>query len=148
MEVLEEVSVLVDTYFFNEFIGTKSSAFLKVIANQSSIDMNLFKRTRRSLNCTPKTMKIVREIRENLLCVVKRKYLVTKKEDSSCWCSKSGLLLNRKHIISRCKKVSGDINSRHDIVVNILLINILIQRRLVSHEQKWEGGNTARTAQE
>ena len=60
-EVLEEESVLIDTHFFNEFTETKSSAFLKnVIANQNSIGLNLFKRTWRSLNCTPKTMKVVR----------------------------------------------------------------------------------------
>ena len=37
-EVLEEVSVLIDTHFFNEFTETKSSAFLKnAIANQNSM---------------------------------------------------------------------------------------------------------------
>ena len=56
-EVLEEVEVLVDTHF-NEFSETKSSLFLKkVLANQGSIDTNLFKKTWRTLNCTPKTMK-------------------------------------------------------------------------------------------
>ena len=60
-EVLEEVSVLIDMHFFNEFTETKSSAFLKnVIANQNTIDVNLLKRTWRSLKCTPKTMKVVR----------------------------------------------------------------------------------------
>ena len=70
--MLEEVSVLIDTHFFNEFTETKSSAFLKnVIANQNTIDLNLFKRTWRSLNWTPKTMKVVREIQENLICIGK-----------------------------------------------------------------------------
>ena len=36
------------------------------------------------------------------------------------------------------KKVSAEINARHDIVVNILLNNILKQRGLITHEQKWE----------
>ena len=44
-DVLEEVSVLIGTHFFNEFLETKSSAFLRnVIANQGSIDMNILKR--------------------------------------------------------------------------------------------------------
>ena len=69
-EVLEEVEVLVDTHFFNEFSETKSSLFLKkVVAHQGWIEMRLFKKTWRSLNCTPKTSKIIREIQENLLCV-------------------------------------------------------------------------------
>ena len=73
-EVLEEVEDLVDTHFFDEFWETKSSMFLKrVIANQSAIDVKLLKRTWRTLNCTPKTMKIIREIHENLLCVGKRR---------------------------------------------------------------------------
>ena len=53
-DVLEEVEVLIDTHFFDEFSGTKSSAFLKkAIENQSSIDVRLFKRTWRTLNCSP-----------------------------------------------------------------------------------------------
>ena len=38
--------------------------------------------------------------------------------------------------MSCCKKVSAEINSRHDIVVNILLNNILVQRGLITHEQR------------
>ena len=73
-EVLEEVDVLIDTHFFNEFGGTKSSTFLKkIIDNRGSIDMSLLKKSWRSLNCTPKTMKVIREIQENLLCVGKRR---------------------------------------------------------------------------
>ena len=53
--------------------------------------------------------------------------------------------MNAKHIISCCMKVSGDINARHDIVVNILLNNILKQRRLITHEQRWEERKTVRT---
>ena len=69
-DVLEEVEVLIDTHFFNEFYGTKSSIFLKrVLENQGSIEMRLLKRTWKSFNCSPKTMKIIREIHENLLCV-------------------------------------------------------------------------------
>ena len=41
-EVLEEVDVLIDTHFFDEFYETKSSLFLKkVIKNQNAIDTNL-----------------------------------------------------------------------------------------------------------
>ena len=149
-EVLEEVEVLVDTHFFNEFSETKSSQCLKkVIAHQSAIDLRLFRKTWRSLNCSPKTMKVIREIKENLLCVGKRKELITKKKaDSMCWCSKSGLALNSKHIVSCCKRVGGEINARHDAVVNILLNNILKQRGLISHEQKWEDRKTVRTARD
>ena len=57
----------------------------------------------------------------------------------------SGLALNAKHIISCCRKVSAEINTRHDIIVNILLNDILIQRGLVSHEQKWEDRKTVKT---
>ena len=146
-DVLVEVEVLIDTHFFNEFYETKSSSFLKrIIANQSVIEMGLFKRTWKSLNCTPKTLKIIREIQENLLCVGKRKELITKKKaETKCWCSKAGQQLNAKHIISNCRKVSGDINSRHDVVVNILLNNILKQRRLITHEQRWEERKMVRT---
>ena len=91
-EVLGEVEVLIDTHFFNEFSETKSSMFLKkVLANQNSIEMRLFKKTSRTLNCTPKTMKVIRELQENLLCVGKRKDLITKKKaETTCWCSKTG----------------------------------------------------------
>ena len=45
-EALEEVEVLIDTHFFNEFWKTKSSWFLKkVIANQSVVDMSLLMKT-------------------------------------------------------------------------------------------------------
>ena len=51
---MEEVEVLIDTHFFNEFTETKSSQFLKkVLANQSVIEVRLFRKTWRSLNCSP-----------------------------------------------------------------------------------------------
>ena len=145
--VLEEVRVLIDAHYFDEFSETKSSLFLKrVVANQSVIDMRLLKRTRRTLICSPKTLKVIREIQENLLCVGKRKEMITKKKaDLKCFCSKTGLPLNAKHIISCCRKVSSEINARHDMVVNILLNNILVQRGLISHEQKWEDRKMVRT---
>ena len=71
--------------------------------------------------------------------VGKRKELITKKKvELKCCCSKAGMTLNSKHIVSCCRKVSGEIYSRHDSVVNILLNNILVQRGLVTHEQRWE----------
>ena len=71
------------------------------MANQSVIDMNLFKMAWRTLNCTPKTMKVIREIQENLLCVGKRKELIIKKRaETQCWCRKTGLPLNAKQIVS------------------------------------------------
>ena len=87
----------------------KSSGFLKkVITHQSAIDLRLFRKTWRTLSCSPKTMKVIREIQENLLCVGKRKELITKKKaDSRCWCSRTGAQMNAKHIISCWKRVSG-----------------------------------------
>ena len=42
-DVLEEVGVLIDTHFFNEFAESMSSVFQKKdISNQNSIEMNLF----------------------------------------------------------------------------------------------------------
>ena len=72
-EVLEEVEVLIDTHFFNDFSETKSSAFLKkvIAAHQSAIDLHLFGKTWRSLNCTLKTMEMIREVQENIICVWK-----------------------------------------------------------------------------
>ena len=58
------------------------------------------------------------------------------------------LQLNAKHIVSCCRKVSGEINGRHDTVVNILLNNILVQRGLITHEQKWEDRKIVRTARD
>ena len=98
------------------------------------------------MNCSPKTMKVIREIQENLLCVGKRKELITKKRTEPwCFCSPTRMPLNSKHIVSCCKKVSGEINARHDIIVNILLNNSLRQRRLITHEQKWEDRKMVRT---
>ena len=76
----------------------------------------------------------VREIQENLLCVGKRKELIRKKTDTKWWCSRAGLAFNAKHVISCGKKVSGEIGTRHDIVVDILLNNIPIQRGLITNE--------------
>ena len=89
-EVLEEVEILIDMHYFNEFSGARSSAFLKrILASQNTIEMNLLKRTWRTLNCTSKTLKVIREIQENLLCVGKRKELITKqKTETKCWRSK------------------------------------------------------------
>ena len=101
MDVLYDVEVLNDAYFFNQFSERKSSVFLKkVIANHNMIDVGLLKKTWRTLNCTPKTLKVIREIQENLFCVGKRREMITKrKTDSRCWCSKTGLPLNAKHIV-------------------------------------------------
>ena len=54
--------------------------------------------------------------------------------------------LAAKHIVSCCGKVSAEINTRHDTVVNILLNNILMQRGLISHEQKWEDRKMVRSS--
>ena len=147
-DVLEEVEVVVDLHFFNEFSGTKSSSFLKkVMENQSVIDTRLFTKTWKTVNCSPKTLKVIREIQENLLCVGRRKEMITKQRaQTKCWRSKTGTPLNAKHIISCCKRVSAEINARHDIVVNILLNNILVQRGIITHEQRWEDRKMVRSA--
>ena len=44
--------------------------------------------------------------------------------------------------------MSSEIIARHDIVLNVLLNNILIQRGLISHEQNWEDRKTVRTARD
>ena len=60
--VSEEVEVLIDAYHFNEFAELKSSSFLKkVIENKRTIDVGPFKKTRRTLNCSPLSMKVIRE---------------------------------------------------------------------------------------
>ena len=105
-EALEELDVLIEPHFFNEFTETNSSAFLKtVITNHNSNNLNLFKRTWSSINGSPNMMKAIREIQENLLCVGKRREMITKKKpETKCWCSKTGLQLNSKHIVSCCKR--------------------------------------------
>ena len=105
-DVLEEVELLIDAHFFDEFSGTKSASFLnKLIDKQGPVDIRLLRKAWRTLNCSPKTMKVIREIQENLLCVGKRKALITKKSiDTKCWCSKTGAQLNARHIISCCRK--------------------------------------------
>ena len=79
-EVLEEVEILIDVHFFNLFSETKSSQFLKRIVAKNTNDLNLFKRTWRTLNCTPKTMKVIMEIQENLLCVGKKMEMITRQK--------------------------------------------------------------------
>ena len=74
--------------------------------------------------------------------------ITKKKTDSRCWCSKTGPPLNAKHVVGCCRKVSAEINARHDNVVNILLNNILVKRGLVSHEQKWEDRKMVRTGRD
>ena len=52
------------------------------------------------------------------------------------------------HIVSCCRKESCEINARHDIVVNILLNNILVQRGLVTYKQSWDDRKMIRTARD
>ena len=147
-DVLKEVEVLIDTHLFNAFSESKSSLFVKkAISNQNSLDMHLLKKTWRSLNCSRNTLKVIRKIHENLLCIVKRKELITKtKAETMCFCSNNGLPLTAKHIISCSRNVNSQINARHDMAVNILLNNnILIQRGQVTHEQNWDVRKIVRT---
>ena len=78
-DVLEEIDTLIDMHFYDEFSATKSSLFLKkIVSNQGSVEISLLKKTWRTLNCSPKTMKVIGEIQENLLCVGRRRELMTK----------------------------------------------------------------------
>ena len=45
LDVLDEVEDLVNTDYFSESLETKSPASEKVVANPSSVDMNIFKKT-------------------------------------------------------------------------------------------------------
>ena len=76
----------------------------------------------------------------------KRNELITKKKaETKCWCSRKGTVLHVKHIVCCCKKENLEIDVHHDIVVNILLNNILVQRGLVAHEQSWVERKMVRT---
>ena len=85
------------------------------------------------------TMKAIIEILENLLNIWKRDEIITKKAETVCWYSKTGLPLNAKCVISCCCwKVTRGIYEGRDLVVDILLNAILIWRGLVAHQQKWD----------
>ena len=74
--------------------------------------------------------------------------MITKKRtEMKCWCSKAGLTLNAMPIISCCKNVSGEINARHDSIVNILVNNIPVKRDII-HEQKLDDKKMVRTARD
>ena len=134
-DVLEEAEVLIDQHSFYAFSETKSSLFLKrIITNQSMIETNIIK-TWEASKCTPKTKKVIREIREILLCREGKGTRHLEKCGDKILVKQNGLPLNAKHIVSCCKRVSSEIQSRHDIVANVLLNNILVQRGLISNEQ-------------
>ena len=125
-DVLQEVKVLIDTHFYDEFYKTKSSLFLKrMVENQNLIEIGLLKKTWRTLNCTPKTLKVIREIQENLLCVGKRREFVTKKKvETKCWCSRTGLRLSVKSIIVSCKKATAEIQSFKTLPIFFIMLPI------------------------
>ena len=78
-DVLEEVVVLIDVHFFNEFSETKTKRFLKrVLENLNVIIVRNLRRAWRTLNCSP-LLKLIGETQEDL-CVGKRKELITKKK--------------------------------------------------------------------
>ena len=86
-DILEEEKVFVGTHFLNEFSKTKSSTVLnKVEENRDANDMSILRKTWRTLNCTQKTLKVIRENHENLLCVGKKREMITKKRSElKCW---------------------------------------------------------------
>ena len=64
-DVVEEVEVLIDTHFFDEFSGTRSGSFLnKLVDKQGPVDIRLLRKAWRTLNCSPKIMKVIRDIGE------------------------------------------------------------------------------------
>ena len=98
-DMLKEVEVPIDTIFYDEFLEMKSLLFLnKIVSNQGLVETRLLKKTRKATNCSPKTMKVIGENQENIICVGKRREMMTrKKTDSKCWCIKAGLPLTAKH---------------------------------------------------
>ena len=60
----------------------------KLVDKQTPLDIRLLRNAWRTLNCSPKTMKVIREIQENLLCVGKRNEMITKKTESKFWYGK------------------------------------------------------------
>ena len=106
VEVLQEVEVLIDTHFFNEFTETKSAVFLKkVIAAQGSIEMRLLKKTWRTLNCSPKTLKVIREIQEIIICVGKRMDMSRKRRRrQDVGAARLGLLSTRSTLSAAARK--------------------------------------------
>ena len=59
----------IDTLFYNEFSETQPSPFLKkIVTCQGPIDLRLYKKSWRSLNCSPKTMKEIRDPGKPPLC--------------------------------------------------------------------------------
>ena len=75
---------------------------------------------------------------KHLICIDKTCELPSKKAESTCLWGKTGLALNAKHIVSCYRKVSGENNAHHDIIVNIHLNNICCKRGLIAHKQNWE----------
>ena len=81
------------------------------------------------------------------MCGEKERNLSQRKRRAEpvCWRSKTGMTLNVKHTVSCFRRVRCEINARHDNVVNVLLNNILIQRGVIAHEQKWDERKTVKT---
>ena len=66
-----------------------------------------------------------------------RKELITEQKDRlKMLVQQDWLALYAKLVASSCKKASVEISACQDIVVDILLKNILVQRGSVSHEQR------------
>ena len=83
-------------------------------------------------------MRINGETKEKRLCVERMAELIMKKAETTRSRSRTRLPLNSKHIVSCYKKESGDVNVRHDMVVNIPMNNIIIERGMISNDQKWD----------
>ena len=90
-DVLEEVDVLNDTHFFDQFYEKKSKKFLKnVVENQNTIDISLLRKSRRSLNCTPKNNESDHgDPGKPPLRWEEERIDHQEKADTKCWCSKN-----------------------------------------------------------
>ena len=147
-DVIEDAEVIIDTHYFNEFSEANSSLFLKkVIAHQNSIDARLLKTTWRTMNGSPKTMKGDKGKYSRTSFALEKDDDCHQEDRFEMLVQQGWVAPERKNVISCYKKVSGEISARHDIVVNILNI-ILVQRGLVSNEQKWDEMKTVRMANE
>ena len=147
--MLEEVDVLIDAHSFNEFRETKSSLFLKkVIENQNVIDMRLRKMIWRKLHKALKTMTGIMGSRRNSSALAGEESRPQRRMRLSAFAASRDCLSMQSTSRAAAENVSGEINTRNEIVVNIMSNNILIQRGLIAHEQKWEDRKMVKTARD
>lgn len=125
-EIRNEREVNIETFHQDKFMEGSTSRFQKEIRKQKShIDMKVMRRAWKRMNWKPKTMKMIREYQEGLLCVGKRRNVINKRKGSTkCSCGKRQSELNARHILTGCARTRREIMKRHDVVVMIVVNNI------------------------